>query len=153
MLPTTPGRLPNPGHEKGATLVTALVILLILTIIGIAAMRTSSFEERMAGNIQDTTYAFEAAESGLNRAMNEGGTLSLTTEVTRNYTFGAARAETKTKFNEFAPPKRGSGYSVTSFDAANFDQTSTGMMGDDASKNVAKSVVHRGVEQIVPKAQ
>lgn len=141
------------GRAKGAALVTSLVILLILTILGIAAMRTSSFEERMAGNIQDTTYAFEAAESGLNRAMNEAGTLSLTAEVTRNYTFGSARAETKTKFKEFAPPRRGSGYSATSFDAANFDQNSTGKMGDDASKNVAVSTVHRGIGQIVPKAQ
>lgn len=153
-LPKTSGRALNAGNEKGATLVTALVILLILTLIGIAAMRTSSFEERMAGNIQDTTFAFEAAESGLNRAMNEGGALSLTTPVTRDYTFGVARAETTTTFKPpFAAPKRGSGYSVTSFDAAIFDQTSTGKMGDDASQNVATSVLHRGVEQIVPKAQ
>lgn len=141
-------RLPSPEYTRGVALVTSLVILLILTIIGIAAMRTSSLEERMAGNVQDATYAFEAAESGLNKALNEAGSLSLTTEVTKNYTFGSAQAETKTKFKEFAPPKRGSGYSATNFDSANFDQNSTGTMGGGA-----RTTVHRGVAQIVPKAQ
>lgn len=140
-------------RQRGVALVTSLVILLILTIIGIAAMRTSSLEERMAGNVQDTTYAFQAAESGLNRAIAEPGGLSLTSEVTKSYTFGSARAETSTKFKQFAPPKRGSGYSATSFDSANFDQSSTGKMGADASGSVARSTVHRGVAQIIPKQQ
>lgn len=142
-----PGNL-SPRRSRGVALVTSMVILLILTIIGIAAMRTSSLEERMAGNVQETTSAFEAAESGLNKTLNQAGSLSLTTEVTKNYSFGSAQVVTKTKFKEFAPPKRGSGYSATNFDSANFDQNSTGSTGGGA-----RTTVHRGVAQIVPKAQ
>jgi len=52
-------------HEHGAALITALVFLLILTILGISAMQMSILEERMAGNTRDLTIAFEAAESAL----------------------------------------------------------------------------------------
>jgi type IV pilus assembly protein PilX len=56
--------------QQGAALVMALVILLILTILGVTAMSTSSLEQKMAGNIQDLTRAFQAAESGVDRARN-----------------------------------------------------------------------------------
>jgi len=137
-----------PCRQSGVALVAALAILLILTIIGVAAMRTSSLEERMAGNIQDSTYAFEAAESALNKALNESGSISLTTNVTRTYDFGGASATVTTSFKQFAPPKRGSGFSNKEFDSANFDQQSEG-----STPSGARSVVHRGVAQIVPKAQ
>lgn len=141
-------RVPTVRRERGVALVAALAILLILTIIGVAAMRTSSLEERMAGNIQDATYAFEAAESALNKALNESGGVSLTTDVTRTYTFGGSSATVTTSFKQFAPPKRGSGFSNKEFDSANFDQQSEG-----STPSGARSVVHRGVAQIVPKAQ
>jgi len=136
------------SREAGAALVTSLAILVILTILGIAAMRTSSIEERMAGNIQDSTLAFTAAESGLVKALNEAGGVSLTTDVTKNYTIGSSTVVTTTAFKQFAPPKRGSGYSNKDFDSANFDQESKA-----STPGGAKSAIHRGVSQIVPKAQ
>lgn len=135
------------ARQSGAALVMSLVILLVLTIIGVAAMRTASLEERMAGNIQEATSAFLAAESGLNRALNTSGVLSLSGKTTNNWTFGNGQAQVDVEFKEFSPPKRGSGYSATSFDAANFDQASTGTGGGGA-----KSSLHRGVAQIVPKS-
>lgn len=137
--------MPGSNVETGVALVMSLVILLLLTIIGIAAMRTSSLEERMAGNIQDATHAFEAAESGLNAALTAPGSLDLNAETTNTFPFGMAEAQVATDFTQFSPPSRGSGYSATSFDAANFDQASTGTIGS------ARAVVHRGVAQIVPK--
>ncbi len=138
---------PRAANQSGAALVMSLVILLVLTIIGVAAMRTSALEERMAGNIQEATHAFQAAESGLNRSLNTGGALSLSGKTTNNWTFGNGQAQVDVEFKEFSPPKRGSGYSATSFDAANFDQASTGTGGGGA-----KSSLHRGVAQIVPKS-
>jgi Tfp pilus assembly protein PilX len=44
------------------------MILLVLTILGITALRTSSLQQLMAGNIQESTRAFEATESGLDWA-------------------------------------------------------------------------------------
>lgn len=43
----------------------ALVFLLLLTIIGIAALGTTSLEEKMAHNAKDRNLAFQSAESAL----------------------------------------------------------------------------------------
>ncbi len=51
--------------QKGAVLITSLMILLVLTLIGVTAMTTSTLEERMAGNLKDVNLAFQAAESAL----------------------------------------------------------------------------------------
>lgn len=46
----------------------SLILLVALTLIGVTAMKTSTFEERMAFNLQDSTLAFQAAESALREA-------------------------------------------------------------------------------------
>ncbi len=46
--------------QRGAILVTCLLILLILTVIGITAMQVTRMQERMAGNSRDTSLAFRA---------------------------------------------------------------------------------------------
>lgn len=51
--------------EHGAALVTALVLLTIMTILAIAAMSTNTLEEKMAANSQEANRAFQASESGL----------------------------------------------------------------------------------------
>ncbi len=53
------------ASQKGVALVMSMVFLLILTLIGVAAMSTSALEERMAGNMVDKNYALQAAESAL----------------------------------------------------------------------------------------
>jgi type IV pilus assembly protein PilX len=49
-------------------MITALIFLVILTIMGVTAARMSSLEERMAGNMRDRAVAFRAAEMGLRDA-------------------------------------------------------------------------------------
>jgi len=51
--------------QAGSALIVSLSILLVLTILGVSAMRTTSLEERMAGNARDAQMAFEAAEAAL----------------------------------------------------------------------------------------
>ena len=51
--------------QRGAALVTSLVLLLILTVIGIAAMQMTRMQERMAGNTRDLNLAFQGAEAGI----------------------------------------------------------------------------------------
>lgn len=58
----------NNASQKGAVLVLSLILLIVLTMIGITAMKTSTFEERMAFNLQDSNLAFQAAESALREA-------------------------------------------------------------------------------------
>lgn len=52
-------------RQRGAVLITALVLLLVLTLLGLSAIQTTTLEERMAGNYRSGTAAFEAAESAL----------------------------------------------------------------------------------------
>ncbi len=54
--------------ETGAALIVSLVMLLLMTMIGIFAMRTSIMEEKMAANQIDRDIAFEGAEIALREA-------------------------------------------------------------------------------------
>ncbi|WP_237060501.1 pilus assembly PilX family protein [Microbulbifer sediminum] len=56
------------SRERGATLLVGLVMLLLMTVIGLAAMRGSGMQELMAGNMRDRNLAFQSAEAGLRAA-------------------------------------------------------------------------------------
>ncbi len=55
----------GPSREKGAAMVIALVMLLVLTLLATASARMTLMEERMTGNTQDRNIAFQAAEASL----------------------------------------------------------------------------------------
>tara|TARA_R110001592_G_scaffold57300_1_gene174215 strand:- start:2552 stop:3025 length:474 start_codon:yes stop_codon:yes gene_type:complete len=69
-------------QERGAVLIVSLVILLVLTLIGIAGMNTSIMQERMAVNAQNSNRAFQTAESSASALMEQlmGNDLSLLRE-------------------------------------------------------------------------
>jgi type IV pilus assembly protein PilX len=50
------------NQQTGAALIVSLVMLLLLTIVGVSSVRMTSMQERMAGNLQFRTTAFERAE-------------------------------------------------------------------------------------------
>lgn len=137
-----------PANQRGVALIMSLVILLILTILGIAAMRTSTLQEKMSANIQESTRVFQVAESGLKESLNKQGTFDLYAGTTNTFTYGGGSTSVATNYLQMSPPKRGSGYSSVDFDGANFDQisTATGMAG-------SKATIHRGVVQIVGKSK
>ncbi|VAX07814.1 hypothetical protein MNBD_GAMMA26-79 [hydrothermal vent metagenome] len=56
-------------RERGAILVTALVMLIILTLLGLASMRNSAMEERMAANDVFRNRAFQAADATVETAL------------------------------------------------------------------------------------
>lgn len=55
-------------RQRGAVLIVALVILLVVTALGAAAMRSATLEMRMASNSQERQQAFDAAEAALRNA-------------------------------------------------------------------------------------
>jgi len=136
-----------PSRQQGTALIMAMVVLVILTILGMSAMRSSVLEVRMAGNIQDATIAFQAAESGLAKALNTGGSFDIHQTITDNYVFNFGKAKIDTSFVDFAPPKRGSGYSAINYDVANFNQAATG-----TTSSGGRTKVNQGVYQIVNKS-
>ena len=52
-------------RERGAILVTSLLLLLVVTILGITVMQMTRMQERMAGNSRDINLAFQAGEASL----------------------------------------------------------------------------------------
>jgi len=62
-------RQPPAGQARGAVLFVGLIILVIMTIVGISAMRGAALEERMAGNLKDKTDSLHAAEAAVQAAL------------------------------------------------------------------------------------
>lgn len=54
--------------QSGASLVVVLILLVVMTILGLAVMRTTLLEERMSANMYDRSLAFQQAESALREA-------------------------------------------------------------------------------------
>lgn len=55
----------SPYMQRGATLIVALILLLILTMVGVAGMQDTTLQEKMVGNMRDRNLAFQAAEASL----------------------------------------------------------------------------------------
>lgn len=53
--------------QRGAVLIVALIMLLLLTIIGLSSMRGTVLQENMAGNMRDTNLALQASEAALRK--------------------------------------------------------------------------------------
>jgi type IV pilus assembly protein PilX len=53
------------SQQRGATLIVSLVILAVITVIGIASMRSANMELKMAASARDRAVALQAAESAL----------------------------------------------------------------------------------------
>lgn len=51
--------------QRGAALFLSLLLLVLLTVTGVAAVQESGFESRMARNAHDGLLAFQAAEAAL----------------------------------------------------------------------------------------
>lgn len=63
------GRIGFSTHgERGFALIACLIILLVLTVLGSAAMSGSIMQERMAGHVRDRDIAFQSAEAALREA-------------------------------------------------------------------------------------
>ncbi len=61
-----PAHAPRRGpRSRGAALVVALMMLVVILVLGLGALRLATTEERMAGYTQDRQLAFQAAEAAL----------------------------------------------------------------------------------------
>ena len=56
------------GRQSGAALIVALIFLLLMTLLSTSSMRTSTMQERMAGQMRDWNLGFQGAEATLRDA-------------------------------------------------------------------------------------
>ncbi|NWO08515.1 MAG: hypothetical protein HLX50_23250, partial [Alteromonadaceae bacterium] len=54
--------------ESGSVLIVSLIMLLLLSLIGVAGMQNTTLQNRMTGNLQDRELAFQAAEAAIREA-------------------------------------------------------------------------------------
>jgi type IV pilus assembly protein PilX len=59
---------PSYGKQRGIALIVSLILLTLMTLVGMAGIRTVTKEERMVAQVYDRSLAFQAAESALREA-------------------------------------------------------------------------------------
>lgn len=64
-LRTVARGLTPPSSERGSTLVISLIVLIILMLLGVAAMNTSDTQFKLAGNLQFENLALNNAETAI----------------------------------------------------------------------------------------
>ena len=52
-------------HQRGMSLLVVLLLLIVMSVLGIAVLRSSAMQERMSANMLDRNEAVQAAETGL----------------------------------------------------------------------------------------
>ncbi len=127
-------------NEDGSVMVVALILLILLTVLGIAAIQTSSIEVQTAANNNSYLLAFYSAEAA--RGYVEGttalyGDANLTpgspvpfpndADPSERFVLSALQAFNGTvEYTGGSNPPRGSGYAVGTFRAHGYDMAVTG---------------------------
>ena len=61
----------SPTEQRGASLFTALIMLLALSVVSLASLTTSLMELRMANNAEAGMSAFQFAQAGIDAALTD----------------------------------------------------------------------------------
>jgi len=158
-----PKKIVNPiKDQSGVALVLALIMIVILTLIGLASTYTSTFEMKLSGNKRGTTDAFYAADSGVQVIVANVENFSLpgkyVDEKYDPFTDPNNPNPTKAKVliqydttQEGSP--RGSGFSAISFEFRHFVIDSKGQDQLDLSLVKSAAEIEQKVVRLVPTLQ
>lgn len=139
-------KISNSSRRKqsGAALIVGLILLLVLTMLGISGMQTATFELLQAGNTQFSENAFQAADTGIDRALvnsNLNTGIPVIVPATPVQPGANASYETDTRFAQATNVPTGM-FSIGSgggFQAYHFDINSTGRSSRNAVSNHRQS--------------
>ena len=141
-----------PGNEKGATLVVALIMLVLISLIGVSSLKSASVVERMSENDYQKNITFQASESAAEVALLDTARISQALingtarnpQVATNITNVSASV---TYTTAGTADTFGSSLGAQGFSGQRIMVTSTGQMSTDA--NMVSRTVH-GVVRLVP---
>jgi len=147
-------------NQSGAALVIALVMMIVLTLIGLASIFTSTFEMKISGNKKGSTDAFYRGEGGIQVVTARVENFSTSTHAYPYNPFDGtdpnnipALAVANITYNSsMLGAPRGVGVSATNFEFQHFLITSTGT-DPTVSLNPSKSTVQEKVVRLVPTQQ
>ncbi len=159
-------------RQHGAALVTALVMMTIMTLLAITSMSTNTLEEKMAANSQEVNRAFQTAETGLARILADDNAFDTANSVDDNgtpfnraddvydyvitdtvvATHYSAQTRYTAEYRQQTPPKRGSGWD-TSMSFYHFDLGATGAtnIGLSTASTGVSTALHAGAYQVAKK--
>ena len=128
------------NNERGFAIIVALLMLAIITVMGIAATRTSETETRIAVNDRLYNIAFYTAEAGTafvaespsfygSDNITVGGSLSFPNDAdpTESYALSTSQSfNGEVEYLGSSTPPRGSGYDAEKFKAHRYQMTCSG---------------------------
>lgn len=148
----------NPTGQNGAVLIVSLIILLVMTVLGVAASGSANMELRMAGNNERINSTLQAAESAVEATITNvnllGQALNSTTPVAQSIRLDSAYAADSQPVESVAEISylgQGSmdgfslGINQNNFVAHNFEVKGTGSMQGNV-----KSITSQGVYRVAP---
>ncbi|OED36354.1 hypothetical protein AB833_27410 [Chromatiales bacterium (ex Bugula neritina AB1)] len=65
-----------PKNQQGATLFIALIMLVIISLLGVTALKNASIEEQMSSNLYQKNITFQASESAVESTINNASLIS-----------------------------------------------------------------------------
>ncbi len=106
--PTIRGRRTAPPTERGLALVTALLLLVVMTILAVGMFRSTGLQDKIAGNTREKQRSLHAAESAQAYAewwlTTSSGVNTLAAPVVCNTTSSADQNLTQVCSNALANP-------------------------------------------------
>ncbi len=151
-------------NQSGVALVIALIMIIVLTVVVLAASLTSIFEIKLAGNKRGATDAFFGADSGVQIVMADPSNFDLPGkyDATGKYNYSANAANpnpTKADIIIYhnstqAGAPRGFGFSATgNYEFMHFLIESTGKDQVEVSPIKSTSVIQQKAVRLVPTLQ
>lgn len=140
------------NRQDGAALITALVFLVILTLLAITSISTTTLEEKMAANSQEINRVFQASETGLGLAFADNLSFNTANTVTAPYTQGPTPVGTTGTNMTYSSwfrdpptePPRGSGYEVGTAAAYHFNLRGVASNDSGANQNLDQGAFQIG---------
>ena len=155
-------------NQTGMALVIALLMMIVLTLIGLASVFTSSFELRLAGNKRGSTDAFYAADTGVHVSManirnfdlpgkfvdNKYDPFTVTDPKSPDYNPNPTKAQVVIEHRESEQgPPRGLGMSAVQVGYVHYLIESTGHDQSDLSPFKSTCEIDEKLLRIVPTVQ
>ena len=144
--------------QNGSVLIVSLIILLVMTVLGLAASGSANMEVRMAGNNERINTTLQAAESAVEATINDvnllGQALDSTTAINQTIrldsAYDAANQPVESQARISYVGQGGmEGFSIginqNNFVAHNFEVIGTGSMQGNVT-----SVTSQGVYRVAP---
>ncbi len=147
--------------QSGVALVIALLMMIVLTMVGLASVFTSSFEMRLSGNKRGSTDAFYSADSGIQVVMGNIENFNLGKYSDNKYdpftdpknsNLVDAKALTSHMTDQYGSP-RGCGFSATNFEFEHYLINSTGHDQIELNPIRSQSTLEEKVVRLVPTLQ